>query len=154
MGGAHEVAAGGAKLSNVDTEVPRSGTPDFRLNVLPDTTFNLPTRRSREESQDCIVAKRQRQTDILQISTNMSLCQTRVAAGGAILAYSKRITFRSNDLLQKMPANRFAVAFDVAEDGRKQFTYFQSPEDFFRETTGMVNRNFYEIIRRDQPCCL
>ena len=127
MGGAHEVAAGGAKLSKVDTEAPRSGTP--ALTVLPDTTFDLSTRRSREGSQDCIAAKRQRRTDVLQISTNVPLCQTRVTAGGDLLAYRKRITFRRNDLLQKMPANRFAVAFDVAEDGRKQFTYFQSPEE-------------------------
>jgi len=74
--------------------------------------------------------------------------------GGAALACRKHITIRRNDLLPKMPTNRFAVAFDEVEDGRKQLTYFQSLEDFFREIMRVVHRNFYEMIRHDQPCCL
>ena len=43
------------------------------------------------------------------------------------------------------------MAFDIADDGS---TYFQSPKDFFRETTSIANRNFYEIVLHDRPCCL
>jgi len=36
----------------------------------------------------------------------------------------------------------------------KSFTYFDSRNDFFRETAYNVYRNFYEIILADDPCCL
>jgi len=58
----------------------------------------------------------------------------------------------------KRPLGSFEVAMDAVQRGPgkvvKHFTYFDSHENFFRETACTTQRNFYEIILDGNPCCL
>jgi len=59
---------------------------------------------------------------------------------------------------EKCPLRSFEVAMDTIQHGTdkvvKSFKYFDSRDDFFRETVYTVDRNFYEIILAGDPCCL
>jgi len=58
---------------------------------------------------------------------------------------------------EKRPLGSFEVAMDAIQHGTdkvvKSFTYFDSRDDFFRETAYTVHRNFDEIIPAGDPCC-
>jgi len=59
---------------------------------------------------------------------------------------------------EKRHLGSFEVAMDAIQHGTdkvvKSFTYFDSRDDFFRETAYTVHRNFYEFIPTGDPCCL
>ena len=133
-------------------------SPAAEAVVASSATHSLPAqRRSVSELSPARLeplAKRQRRKENEQISTGVPICTSRMPLGPALLKHRKRVKGRKADLLSSLPAGKFSVALDVADNGRKCFTYFQSPEDYFRETTSIVNRNFYEIVWHNHPCCL
>jgi len=59
---------------------------------------------------------------------------------------------------EKCPLGSFEVARDAIQRGTdkvvKNFTYFDSRDNFFRETAYTVHWNFYEIVPAGDPCCL
>ena len=77
---------------------------------------------------------------------------------GPTLQYKKRTVSCRTGMQEKRPPGSFEVAMDALKYGTdkvvKSFTYFDSREDFFRETAYTVHRNFYEIIPAGDPCCL
>ena len=133
-------------------------SPAAEAVVANSTTHSLPARRRSVSELSPArlepLAKRQRRKENEQISTGVPICSSRTPFGPALLKHRKRVKGRKADLLSSLPTGKFAVALDVADNGRKCFTYFQSPEDYFRETTSIVNRNFYEIVWHNHPCCL
>jgi hypothetical protein len=66
--------------------------------------------------------------------------------------WRKRTCGRKAVMQQAAAASSFQVGIDT-ETG-KAYTFFDSAEDFFKQTTYMVQRNFYEIVRTDQWCRL
>ena len=65
--------------------------------------------------------------------------------------WKRRIWHRREDMLKKMPESGFPVAVDNAGKGKK-FTYFDSHEEFFRETAVHEQKNFYEMIKPESWC--
>jgi len=59
---------------------------------------------------------------------------------------------------EKRHLGSFEVVVDAIKHGTekvvKSSTYFDSRDDFFRETAYTAHRNFDEIIPFDDPCCL
>jgi len=75
---------------------------------------------------------------------------------GPTLRYKKQtVSYR---MQEKRPLGSFEVAMDAIQHGTdkvvKSFTYFDSRDDFFRETAYTVHRNFYEIIPAGDPSML
>ena len=55
--------------------------------------------------------------------------------------------------MNKKPADAFPVAVDYRyrnDKVTKTFTFFESPEDLFRQTAEMDQKNFYELIKPGQ----
>jgi len=77
---------------------------------------------------------------------------------GPTLRYNKRTVSYRTVMQEKRPLGSFEVAMDAIQHGTdkvvESFTYFDSRDDFFRETSYTVHRNFYEIIPAGDPCCL
>ena len=77
---------------------------------------------------------------------------------GSTLRYKKQTVSYRTGMQEKRPLGSFEVAMDAIQHGTdkvvKIFTYFDSRDDFFRETVYTVQRNFYEIIPAGDPCCL
>jgi len=72
--------------------------------------------------------------------------------------YKGRAATYKQGMRDKRPLGSFEVALDALQRGTgkvvKHFTYFDSHENFFRETACTAQRNFYEIISDGNPCCL
>ena len=87
----------------------------------------------------------------------LSSCRT-MPIPGPTLRYKKRTVSYRTGMQEKRPLGSFEVAMDAIQHGTdkvvKSFTYFDSRDDFFRETAYTVHRNFYEIIPAGDPCCL
>ena len=87
----------------------------------------------------------------------LSSCRT-MPVPGPTLRYKKRTVSYRTGMQEKRPLGSFEVAMDAIQHGTdkvvKSFTYFDSRDDFFRETAYTVHRNFYEIIPAGDPCCL
>jgi hypothetical protein len=76
-------------------------------------------------------------------------------APGPTLAFMERKKEKKVKLLATLPEGGFAVSMDIVGlYPAKEFTFFDSPEDFFCETANEKRRNFYEIILADKPCTL
>jgi len=77
---------------------------------------------------------------------------------GPTLRYKKRTVSYRTGMQEKCPLGSFEVAMDAIQHGTdkvvKSVTYFDSRDDFFRETAYTVLWNFYEIIPAGDPCCL
>jgi len=77
---------------------------------------------------------------------------------GPTLRYKKRTVAYRIGMQEKCSPGSFEVAMDVIQHGSdkvmKSFTYFDSRDDFFRETAYTVHRNFYEVIPAGDPCCV
>lgn len=58
--------------------------------------------------------------------------------------------------MQTLPPGSFAVAVDKpgGTPGSTTFTYYESAEHFFMETADKEERNYYEIILKNQPCTM
>jgi len=110
-------------------------SPAAEAVVVSSATHSLPAqRRSVSELSPARLeplAKRQRRKENEQISTGVPICTSRMPLGPALLKHRKRVKGRKADLLSSLPTGKFSVALDVADNGRKCFTYFQSPENTF-----------------------
>jgi len=77
---------------------------------------------------------------------------------GPSLRYKKRTVSYRTGMQEKHPLGSCEMAKDAIKHGTDQvvncFTYFDSRDDFFRETAYTVHRNFHEIILAGDPCCL
>jgi hypothetical protein len=54
-------------------------------------------------------------------------------------------------MVKNMPEGAFPVAEDNGSGGKK-FTFFETHEEFFRETAVDVQKNFYEMIKPNAWC--
>jgi hypothetical protein len=65
--------------------------------------------------------------------------------------WKKRVWYKRDEMLKRMPEGAFPVAVDN-ESGGKKFTFFETHEAFFRETAVEEQKNFYEMIKPDAWC--
>ena len=75
----------------------------------------------------------------------LSSCRT-MPIPGPTLRYKKRTVSYRTGMQEKRPLGSFEVAMDAIQHGTdkvvKSFTYFDLRDDFFRETSYTVHRNF------------